>query len=160
MTGAARVAKATPDGYTFLIGQAAPLSYNQTLYKKPLYNAVTDFEPVGLVVGTAKVLIARKDFPANTLPEFVAYAKANQDKLQYGSAGAGSGTHVSCVLLNVAMGDQRHPRALSRRRSGHAGPDRRAHRLHVRADCDRAARRSRRRRVKAIAMLSLRSRPA
>src|SRR5205823_9483501 len=73
-------------------------------YKKPLYNAVTDFEHVALFADSARVLIARPKFPANTFPEFVAYAKANHLNMQYGSAGAGSGTHVCAVLLNVAMG--------------------------------------------------------
>ena len=104
MTGAARVAKAAPDGYTLLLSGSAVLAINQTLYKRPLYNAVTDFEQVALHSDSARVLIARKDLPANTLPEFVAYAKANQAKMQYGSAGAGSGTHVCAVLLDVAMG--------------------------------------------------------
>ena len=53
---------------------------------------------------SARVLIARPNFPASTLPEFVAYAKANHRKMQYGSAGAGSGIHVCSVLLDVAMG--------------------------------------------------------
>ena len=104
MTGAARVAKAAPDGYTVLLSGSAVLAINQTLYKRPLYNAVTDFEHVALFSDSARVLITRKDLPANTLPEFVAYAKANQGKMQYGSAGAGSGIHVCSVLLDVAMG--------------------------------------------------------
>jgi tripartite-type tricarboxylate transporter receptor subunit TctC len=104
MTGAARVAKATPDGYTALLSGSATLAINQTLYKRPLYNAVADFEQVALFSDSARVLIARKDLPASTLPEFVAYAKANQAKMQYGSAGAGSGTHVCAILLDQAMG--------------------------------------------------------
>ena len=104
MTGAARVAKATPDGYTVLLSGSAVLAINQTLYKKPLYNAVTDFEHAVLFSDSARVLIARKDLPASTLPEFVAYAKANQTKMQYGSAGGGSGVHVCSILLDVAMG--------------------------------------------------------
>src|SRR4029077_9270574 len=99
-----RVAKAPPDGYTVLLSGSAVLAINQTLYKKPLYNAVTDFEHVALFSDSARVLIARKDLPVNTLPEFVAYAKANQAKMQYGSAGAGSGVHICSVLLDVAMG--------------------------------------------------------
>jgi tripartite-type tricarboxylate transporter receptor subunit TctC len=104
MTGSSRVAKAAPDGYTVLLSGSAVLAINQTLYKKPLYNAVTDFAHVALFADSARVVIARKDLPANTLTEFVAYAKANQAKMQYGSAGAGSGMHVCAVLLNAAMG--------------------------------------------------------
>src|SRR5262249_37160237 len=104
MTGSSRVAKAPPDGYTVLLSGSAVLAINQTLYKKPLYNAVTDFEHVALFSDSARVLITRKDLPVNTLSEFVAYAKANQAKMQYGSAGAGSGMHVCAVLLDAAMG--------------------------------------------------------
>ena len=139
MTGASRVAKAPPDGYTVLLSGSAVLAINQTLYKKPLYNAVTDFEHVALFADSARVLITRKDFPANTLPEFVAYAKANQAKMQYGSAGAGSG--IACLRhpARRGHGHQDHARALSRLRPGDAGSDRRPHRLHRRADFDRAA---------------------
>ncbi len=104
MTGSARVAKAAPDGYQFLLGNSGTHTYSQLLYKKPLYNAVTDFEPVAVFVENSKVLVARKDFPADTLPAFIAHAKANQTKMQYGSAGAGSATHMTCVLLNAAIG--------------------------------------------------------
>src|SRR5580700_6958645 len=91
MTGANRVAKAEPNGYTFLLGGAATLAENQSLYKKPLYNAAIDFAPVTLFADSARILIARKDLPANTLAEFIAYAKAHQEKMQYASGGAGSG---------------------------------------------------------------------
>jgi tripartite-type tricarboxylate transporter receptor subunit TctC len=104
MTGSARVAKAAPDGYTLLLSGSAVLAINQTLYRRPLYNALTDFEQVSLFSDSARVLIVRPNFPGNTLADFVAYAKANQSKMQYGSAGAGSGTHVCAVLLDGAMG--------------------------------------------------------
>jgi tripartite-type tricarboxylate transporter receptor subunit TctC len=104
MVGASRVAKAEPDGYTFLLGNTGTHTYSQFLYKKPLYDAVTDFTPAGLLVGNTKVLVVRKDLPVNTLQEFVAYAKANQEKMQYGSAGVGSATHIACVLLNAKLG--------------------------------------------------------
>jgi tripartite-type tricarboxylate transporter receptor subunit TctC len=104
MTGALRAAKATPDGYTALLSGSAVLVLNQLLYKRPLYNAMTDFEHVSMYSDSARVLITRKDLPPNALGEFVAYAKANQSKMQYGSAGAGSGAHVCAVLLDAAMG--------------------------------------------------------
>ena len=102
--GSARVAKAAPDGYTLLIGNTGTHAYSQSLYKKPPYDAATDFEPVGLVSESPRILVVRKDLPVNNLQEFVAYAKANQSKMQYGSAGVGSGTHLPCALLNTAIG--------------------------------------------------------
>jgi tripartite-type tricarboxylate transporter receptor subunit TctC len=104
MTGSARVAKATPDGYEFELGTVGTHAQGQTLYKYPLYNAATDFTPVILVAEVPIVLITRKDLPVNNLMEFVAYAKANQAHMQFGSAGAGSATHLGCVLLNYRIG--------------------------------------------------------
>jgi tripartite-type tricarboxylate transporter receptor subunit TctC len=104
MTGSARAAKAAPDGYTLLLSGSAVLAINQSLYRRPLYNSLTDFEHVVMHSDSARVLITRADFPVKTLGEFIAYAKANQGKMQFGSAGAGSGTHVCAVLLNVALG--------------------------------------------------------
>jgi tripartite-type tricarboxylate transporter receptor subunit TctC len=103
MVGSYRVAKAPPDGYQFVYGNVGTHAQNQSLYKKPLYNAATDFTPVGLFITSTKPLIVRNDLPVRTLPEFVAYARANQGKMQFGSAGAGSATHVACVLLNSAI---------------------------------------------------------
>ena len=103
-TGSKRVAEAKPDGYSFVLGTVGTHAQGQTLYKHPLYNAETDFTPVGLIAEVPIVLIARKDLPANNLREFVAYAKANEAKMQFGSAGAGSATHLGCVVLNTAMG--------------------------------------------------------
>ena len=104
MTGSNRVAKAQPDGYQFVFGTAGTHAYNQTLYKKPLYNAATDFAPIGIVAESFFVLIVRKDFPAVTLDEFVAYAKEIAAKMQFGSAGVGSATHIVCALLKGAVG--------------------------------------------------------
>jgi tripartite-type tricarboxylate transporter receptor subunit TctC len=104
MAGSARVAKADPDGYTMLIGNSGTHAYSQSLYKAPLYNSLTDFTPVGLATESPRILIARKDLPAANLQEFIAYVKANQSTMQFGSAGVGSGTHLPCVLLNSAMG--------------------------------------------------------
>jgi tripartite-type tricarboxylate transporter receptor subunit TctC len=77
---------------------------NSTLYKNPLYNAATDFAPVALIAETPQVLVTREDLPINNLQEFMRYAKANQVKMQYASAGAGSATHLACALLNAAIG--------------------------------------------------------
>jgi len=104
MVGSQRVAKAPPDGYTFLIGNSGTHAFNQSLYKQPLYNAATDFQPVGLMTDSPRILLARKDLPVNNLQEFIAYVKANQAKMQFGSAGVGAGTHLPCELLNLALG--------------------------------------------------------
>jgi tripartite-type tricarboxylate transporter receptor subunit TctC len=103
-TGSKRVADAQPDGYSFLIGTVGTHAQSQTLYKKPLYNSQTDFTPAGLIAQVPIALIARKDLPVKDFKEFVAYAKANQAKMQFGSAGAGSATHLGCVLLNYIIG--------------------------------------------------------
>src|SRR5215831_1005420 len=102
--GSSRVAKAAPDGYQFVLGNVGTHAANQTFYKTPLYNAATDFAPVMLIAQTPLVLLARKDLPADNLKEFIAYAKANQASMQYGSGGAGSASHLACVLLNAAIG--------------------------------------------------------
>ena len=102
--GSAKVANAKPDGYTFLIGNSGTHAYSQSLYKKKPYDAVTDFAPIGLVTESPRILLGRKDLPVKDLKEFVAYAKANQAKMQYGSAGIGSGTHLPCELLNTVLG--------------------------------------------------------
>lgn len=104
MTGSKRVADAAPDGYTFGIGTVGTHAQGQTLYKRPLYNAATDFTPVGLIAEVPIILTVRKDLPANNFREFVTYAKANQSKMTFGSAGAGSATHLGCVLLNYIVG--------------------------------------------------------
>jgi tripartite-type tricarboxylate transporter receptor subunit TctC len=103
-TGSKRVVDAKPDGYTIGIGTVGTHAQGQTLYKRPLYNSQTDFQPVALLAQVPILLTVRKDLPAKDLQELVAYAKANQGKMQFGSAGAGSATHLGCVLLNYLMG--------------------------------------------------------
>ncbi len=104
MTGMMRVAAAAPDGYTIGLGTVGTQAQNQTLYKRPMYNAVTDFTPVGLAAEVPIVLIVRKDLPVSNLTEFIAYVRKNQDRMSYGSAGTGSATHLGCVVLDAAMG--------------------------------------------------------
>jgi tripartite-type tricarboxylate transporter receptor subunit TctC len=100
MTGASRVARAADDGYQFVLGGLGTFILNQLLYKKPPFDTKT---PVALVADQAQILIARKDFPADNLRDFISYAKANP-KLAYGSAGIGSASHACSILLNSAMG--------------------------------------------------------
>jgi tripartite-type tricarboxylate transporter receptor subunit TctC len=102
--GSARVAKSAPDGYTFLVGNSGTHSYSQSLYKKKPYDSLNDFETIGMVTDSPRLLVARKGLPVNNLKELVAHMKANQDKMQYSSAGVGSGTHLPCALLNFTLG--------------------------------------------------------
>jgi len=104
MTGSLRVAQAAADGYTMVLGSVGTHAQNQTLFRQPLYDAATDFTPVALIAETPIALITRKDLPPNNFKDFVTYAKANQAKMQYGSAGAGSATHLGCVVLNYVIG--------------------------------------------------------
>jgi tripartite-type tricarboxylate transporter receptor subunit TctC len=103
-TGSKRVADAKPDGYIFVLGTVGTHAQGQTLYKRPLYNSTTDFTPVALLAEVPIAITARKDLPVNGLKEFIAYAKANKDKMTFGSAGAGSATHLGCVVATMAMG--------------------------------------------------------
>ena len=100
--GAARVAKAPPDGYAVLlhhIGQStAP-----ALYRKLPYDVTTDFEPVGLVNEVPMTLVARKDFPPKDLRELIAYVKANKDKVSYANAGLGAASHLCGMLFMSAI---------------------------------------------------------
>jgi len=104
VTGSLRVSRASPDGYQFVLGTTGTHAQNQSLYKNPPYHALTDFTPVALAAEQPILLITRKDFPADNLVNFITYTRANQVKMQFGSAGTGSGVHLACVLLNAAIG--------------------------------------------------------
>ena len=104
VNGSKRVADAPPDGYTMGIGSVGTHAHNQSLYKKPRYDAVADFTPVALIAETPVTLVVRKDLPPNDLREFVTYAKANHAKMQFGSGGAGSSSHIGCVVFNHLIG--------------------------------------------------------
>jgi tripartite-type tricarboxylate transporter receptor subunit TctC len=104
MIGASRVAKAAPDGNEFVLGNIGTHAYNQALYPRPLYDAISDFAPVTLIAEQPIVLIARQDLPVTNLSEFTSYARTNQAKMKFGSAGIGSAAHLGCALLNSAIG--------------------------------------------------------
>src|SRR5580704_4294285 len=104
MTGAARVARADPDGYQLLLGGESPNAQVQLLHKEPAYDAAKDFAAVALLAQQPLILTTRPGIPAGSLPDFIAYAKANQAKMQYGSPGTGTGSHLACALFDVAIG--------------------------------------------------------
>jgi tripartite-type tricarboxylate transporter receptor subunit TctC len=104
MAGAARVARAAPDGYEIVLGSSSIHAASQSLYKTPLYRSDVDFAPVALLVEQPFVLIGRKDFQANNLQSFLTYARSHEATMQYGSAGSGSATHLACERLNAAAG--------------------------------------------------------
>ncbi|HMJ43997.1 MAG TPA: tripartite tricarboxylate transporter substrate binding protein [Pseudolabrys sp.] len=103
MIGTARVAKAPPDGYQFLFGSVDSMAIVPAMHKQAPYNTVNDFSPIGLVVDQPIVLVTRKDLPVSTMQDFIAYAKANQNSMQFGSSGVGSGSHFACARLNAAV---------------------------------------------------------
>jgi tripartite-type tricarboxylate transporter receptor subunit TctC len=101
--GAARVARAEPDGYTLLIGQwgtqvVNPITYNLT------YDAANDFAPIALLAVTPQMIIARKDFPASDVRELIAWLKANPDKAQAGTVGAAGGAQVAGLYFQKVTG--------------------------------------------------------
>lgn len=102
--GVQHVINAKPDGYTVLLGTVGTHAYNQSIYRKRRYDGVSDFTPVTLFSDQPMVLEVRKDLPANNLVEFSALLKQNGRKMQYGSAGIGSTTHLACALLNARIG--------------------------------------------------------
>ena len=104
MIGSQRVAQSSPDGYRILHAGSAVLAQNQLIYKKPLVDGQKDFEMIAIFSDQARVLAVRKDFPAKDLKEFNAYAKANGGKMQYGSAGVGSGSHICPLMMDTING--------------------------------------------------------
>ena len=102
--GSLHVSRSTPDGSEFVIGNSGTHVWSQALYKTPPYTTLTDFTPLGLVVEAPRVIITPKNFPAETLPDFIAYLKAQKGTAKYGHAGVGSASHVSCMLFNAAIG--------------------------------------------------------
>jgi tripartite-type tricarboxylate transporter receptor subunit TctC len=102
-TGSTRAKRAAPDGYTIIMGHMGTHSAAPALYPNLAYNPATDFEPIGLVAGTPILIVARKDFPAKDLGEFVKYVKANEAKINAAHAGVGSVSYTTCTLLNSVL---------------------------------------------------------
>jgi tripartite-type tricarboxylate transporter receptor subunit TctC len=102
-TGATRAMRATPDGYTIIMGHMGTHAAAVALYPKLAYHPLKNFETVGLAAGTPVLIVAKKDFPAKDLKEFAAYIKANADKVNAAHAGVGSVSFTSCLLLNSVL---------------------------------------------------------
>jgi tripartite-type tricarboxylate transporter receptor subunit TctC len=102
--GTTRAARAAPDGYTLVIGGTDTFAQNQTMLEKPPYNPAADFVPIVLAVELPLVLTGRNGLPPNDLKELIAYLKANQDKMQFGSSGVGGVTHLGCAQVMRAIG--------------------------------------------------------
>jgi tripartite-type tricarboxylate transporter receptor subunit TctC len=102
--GTAIVAKAPADGYTLLLGTVSTHAINPSLYAKLPFDVDTAFEPISPIVRLPNLLVVSNKLPVKTVPEFVAYLKANDGKLNYGSAGNGTSSHLSAVMLMQAIG--------------------------------------------------------
>jgi tripartite-type tricarboxylate transporter receptor subunit TctC len=104
--GTEYAAKSTPDGYTLLMVTAGTHGINPSLYRKLGFDAIRDFAPVSLVAMVPNVFVVNNAVPAKDLKEFIAYAKANPGKLNYGSPGSGSTAHLSMELFKSMTGIQ------------------------------------------------------
>lgn len=103
-TASTRVSRATPDGYTVMMGNLGTHSASVGLYPNLAYDPRTDFEPVINAAGTPMLISAHKDFPANTLQEMIALIRANPSRFNYGHGGVGSTSHLTCVFFHHLVG--------------------------------------------------------
>jgi tripartite-type tricarboxylate transporter receptor subunit TctC len=103
-TGMTRVANAAPDGYTIAVGNAGTQSAAPALYPNLQYDPAKSFQQIGIVNFTPQVIVSKKDLEPKDLKSFIAYLKANHEKLNYGHAGVGSISHVSGLLFNSEFG--------------------------------------------------------
>src|SRR5476651_682550 len=103
-TAGTRAMRSPPDGYTIMMGHMGTHAASVALYPKLAYSPSTDFEPIGMVAGMPVLILARKDFPAKDLKEFVNYLRDNAGKLNMAHAGVGSVAFTTCLLLNSIVG--------------------------------------------------------
>jgi tripartite-type tricarboxylate transporter receptor subunit TctC len=102
--GTAYVAKAAPDGYTLLLGTLSGNVINQFTYATLPYDPERDFQPISQLVHLPNLLVVSQKVPAKTVPELITYMKANDGKLNYGSSGVGTSSHLSAVMFELATG--------------------------------------------------------
>jgi tripartite-type tricarboxylate transporter receptor subunit TctC len=103
-TGITRAKQATPDGYTIAMGHMGTHGAAPALYPNLRYDPAKDFEPIGVAAGTPILVVAKKDFPATNLKEFIDQLKANGPKLNEANAGVGSVSHTTCTLFQSITG--------------------------------------------------------
>jgi len=101
---AGEVARARPDGYTILMGNTSTQVLNPAAMRSPPYDPVKDFAPIDIIALSATSIVVHPSMPTRSLKELVAYARANPDKLSYGSAGAGTVTHLAGEMLKLRGG--------------------------------------------------------
>jgi putative tricarboxylic transport membrane protein len=119
--GSARVAAAAPDGYTLLAGSMDSHVSAPVLTPSVKYDSAHDFVPIGFTAHAPAVIVARKDFPAKDLPEFLAYLKQNGEAVKQAHGGIGSSSHMACVLFCSETGVK--PTAVAYRGTGPAMND-------------------------------------
>ena len=125
------VVRSPPDGYTLIVNSVGPMAVNKTLFKSLPYDPLVDLVPVVQIADVPNVLVVPPELPAKTLEEFIAHAKANPNKLSYGSTGVGTSSHLSSFMLSKRIGAEtqhipyKGADALER-------PARRPHPVHVR----------------------------
>jgi tripartite-type tricarboxylate transporter receptor subunit TctC len=102
--GAQLVARAAPDGTTFLVGTVSTHAINPFIYTKLPYDTVKDFQPVSLIARLPNILVVHPDLPVKTVPELIAYLQANPDKMSYGSSGTGTSIHLAAELFKIKTG--------------------------------------------------------
>ncbi len=104
MLAANVVAQAQPDGHTLLVSTSSAMAINLTLFKQVTYDPDRDFVPISLYVKSPFILVVNPDVPAKSVPELISYVKANQDKLNYSSPGAGVAQHLSMEYMKNQFG--------------------------------------------------------
>ena len=104
MTGSLRVAQAAVDSHVFVLASIGTHAIGYSMHQKPPYHPANDFQPVAFVADAPLLLMTKKDLTPNSLKEFIAYTKANHDKMVFSSGGTGTSSHIACVMLNQIMG--------------------------------------------------------
>ena len=123
LVGTTAVAKAAPDGYTLLVGLTGNMSVNPSLFAKLPYDPLADFVPVAMLANYPFLVVVNNDLPVKSIKELIAHLKAKPGKVDYASAGNGTGQHLAPELFKMMTGTDMKPIALPRRAAGLSGRD-------------------------------------